>query len=116
MITHTLQKSSIARSTLDPSGPLLDAEANKVSYANSVCVANGIDFLPLAADTFGGFGEQAEAAMREVTKNAQLLRGDSLPPTHLRQRLQFAILRGVARQLLRRFTHPELDEAPFGCG
>ena len=67
--------------------------------------------MPLAADTFGGFGPTAEDAMSKVAKDAQLLRGvDALPAIHLRQRLQIAVLRGVARQLLRRITQHDLEE------
>ena len=78
---------------------------------SQVCEQNGIDFLPLAADTFGGFGIHAELAMHEMAKDALLLRGTSAPTVnHLRQRLQIAVLRGVARQLLRRLTHHELEE------
>ena len=114
IITHTLQSSALARRSPDPAVPLVDAETHKISYAKANCEKNGIDFLPLAADTFGGFGPQAELALHKVTKDAQLLRGDSAPPAvHLRQRLQVAVLRGVARQLLRRITHHELQDGDF---
>jgi len=57
----------------------------KSSYAKSTCEANGIDFLPLAADTFGGFGVQAKAAMHKILKDHQLLRGvNASPASHLR--------------------------------
>ena len=63
----------------------------------------------MAADTFGGFGTEAEKALRKVSREAQLLRGsDVLPVTQLRQRLQLAIMRGLARQLLRRLTFEDL--------
>jgi len=83
----------------------------------AVCEGSGIEFLPLAADTFGGFGVQAEVALHEVSEDALLLRGLSAPPAiHLHRRLQTALLRGVARQLLRRITHHELeDEDGDGC-
>ena len=57
-----------------------------------------IGFLSLSANTFGGFGTEAEAAMRHAVKQAKLFRGESaLSPDQLRQRLQFAVMRGVAR-------------------
>ena len=115
VVTHTLQKSAMCRSCPDPAIPLADSESKKVSYARSVCASAGIDFLPLAVDTFGGFGMQADAAIGEVAKHALLLRGPSAPPaSHIRQRLQVAVFQGVARQLLRRITHCEdedLEEA-----
>ena len=111
MVTHTLNKASMSRSRPDPAAPLAYAEARKISYASSVCARAGIDFQPLAVDTFGGFGKQAEDAIHEVVKHAQLLRGSgSLQATHVRQRLQVAVFRGVARQLLRRITHHDEDE------
>ncbi len=49
--------------------------------------------------------------MHGMSKDALLLRGNSAPTAdHLRQRLQIAVLRGVARQLLRRLTHHEMEE------
>ena len=56
VVTHTLQKSALSRSSPDPSVPLQEAEADKNSYAHEVCKKAGIGFLPLAADSFGGFG------------------------------------------------------------
>ena len=103
-----MQKKAISCASPDPAAILGDSETNKNSYAAAVCKEAGIDFLPLAADTFGGFGAQAEEALHEVSKNAKLLRGASAPTaTQLRQRLQVAVMRGVARQLLRRLTYPE---------
>jgi len=75
VITHTLQKSALSRHNLDPAGPLADAEAHKNSYARVVCEAVGVDFMPLAADTFGEFGVLAEEAMCKAAREAQLLRG-----------------------------------------
>ena len=67
-----------------------------------------MDFLPLAADTFGGFGPLAEEAIFKVAKHARLRRGvAALTASQLFQRLQFAVLRGVARQVLRRMNHQE---------
>ncbi len=92
----------------DPALPLADAECYKISYAREVCERRGISFQPLAADSFGGFGFEAERAIRKASREAQLLRGsDVLPATHLRQRLQLSILKGLARQLLRRLTYGE---------
>ena len=67
--------------------------------------------LPLAADTFGGFGSKAEGAMHEMAKQERLLRGSCATPLlHVRQRLQCAVMRGVYRQLLCRLTHHELED------
>ncbi len=70
--------------------------------------------MPLAADTFGGFGVEAEKAMRQVIKNAKLRCGSGCA-THLRQNLQISVLRGVARQLLRHIPHHEAAEEADEC-
>ena len=55
--------------------------------------------------------------MQKVAKDAKLQRGSSaLTATHLRPNLQVAVLRGVARQLLRRLTFPELEDVDEGPG
>ena len=55
-----MKESVLRRCKPDPAPCLSAAEACKNSYAKAVCEASGVDFLPLAADTFGGFGTEAE--------------------------------------------------------
>ena len=51
--------------------------------------------------------------MRKVANEARLMRGGTaLTLRQLRQRMQAAVMKGVARQLLRRITHTVLDEDP----
>ena len=87
------------------------SEEHKNSYAKEVVEARGVAFVPLAADTFGGFGDSASDAISKVAAHARLCRGEDfeLTRTRLVQRLQVAVMRGVARQLLRRITHPGND-------
>jgi hypothetical protein len=109
VITHTLQHSAVTKRTLDPNMAVKNAEAYKNSYAKDCCNAVGVDFLPLATDTFGGFGELARQAIKKVASQARLCRGadERLTGGRLLQRLQVSVMKGVARQLLRRITHED---------
>ena len=67
--------------------------------------------MPLAADTYGGFGTEADLALRKVVKHARLFQGESaITATQLRQKLQLAVMRGLARQLLRRQMRYDLHD------
>jgi hypothetical protein len=102
VVTHTLKKSALEPRVPKANAALDEAEAHKVSYARARCEERGVAFLALAADTFGGFGEQAVSAISQVARESKLRRGpdEGTTASRLRQRLQVAVLRGVARQLL----------------
>ena len=115
VVSHTLQRTAIA-----PDGgrgknvnfALEQAERKKDSYAKRVCETRGLDFIPLAMDTFGGVGEGTKKAISVAVAHARLHRGNTLYDRTLTrrallQRLQVAVMRGVARQLLRRLCGGE---------
>ena len=71
--------------------------------------------MPLAMDTFGGVGERAEHAIAIAVAHARIYRGNALYDRNvsrrgLVQRMQVAVMRGVARQLLRRLAVAEEEE------
>ena len=75
--------------------------------------------MPLAMDTFGGVGERAEKAISIVVANARIFRGNALYDRNvsrrgLTQRMQVAVMRGVARQLLRRLAVDEEEGGMVG--
>ena len=49
---------------VNPDYAIVDAEDDKRKKASDRCAAANIDFTPLVADTFGGFGTEAIKAMR----------------------------------------------------
>ena len=108
VVGHVLQKSAVdGANRKDPDFVLRQSESRKDSYAKQRCQSRGLDFVPLAMDTFGGMGEKAQKAIRDVVAHARIFRGNALCDRSLsllgmRQRLQVAVMRGVARQLLRR--------------
>ena len=116
MVSHTLQKAAIeAGKGRRPNFTLEQSERRKDSYAKRRCEARGLDFVPLAMDTFGGVGERAEHAIAIAVAHARIYRGSALYDRNvsrrgLVQRMQVAVMRGVARQLLRRLAVAEEEE------
>ena len=113
VVSHTLQKAALeAGKGRRPNFTLEQSERRKDSYAKRRCEMRGLDFVPLAMDTFGGVGERAKKAISIVVANARIFRGNALYDRNvsrrgLTQRMQVAVMRGVARQLLRRLAVEE---------
>lgn len=113
VISHVAQKAALAQK--DPNWSLLHAEGYKVSAASERCAKRSIAFIPLAGDTFGGFGVEATAAAGVAASAGRLYRGfagdrdSSLTASGILQRLRVEVLKGVARQLLRRLAVEDLQ-------
>ena len=104
VVTHVVQE---GRRMEDPAEATRKAEDRKDSYAKTRCEERGLEFVPLAMDTFGGVGVEASRAIGVAVAHARVFRGIALfdrtvSRLCLLQRLQIAVMRGVARQLLRR--------------
>ena len=116
VVGHVLQKAALnAGRGRNPDYVVEQAELRKDSYAKERCELRGLDFVPMAMDTFGGVGEAAKKAIGVAVAHARIFRGNalcdrSLSRLALRQRLQVAVMRGVGRQLLRRLGVRENDE------
>ena len=116
VVSHTLQKAALeAGKGRRPNFTLEQSERRKDSYAKRRCEMRGLDFVPLAMDTFGGVGERAKKAISIVVANARIFRGNALYDRNvsrrgLTQRMQVAVMRGVARQLLRRLAVDDEEE------
>ena len=110
VVSHTLQKAAVeAGGGKRPNFALEQAERTKISYAKDRCEMRCLDFVPLAMDTFGGVGDRARKAITTAVSHARIHRGNALydrtvSRRGLIQRLQVALMRGVARQLLRRLV------------
>ena len=75
----------------------------------------GLDFVPLAMDTFGGVGERAKKAISIVVANARIFRGNALYDWKVSDAADpSAVMRGVARQLLRRLAVDEEEGGMVG--
>lgn len=121
IVTHLLRPENLAHPK-EPNRAVTQAEADKVSYARTRCEARHLLFIPMATDTFGGFGAEAEKAFTTAVARGKLHRGTtseidiSCTVSSVRARVQMATMKGVARQLLRRVARPEgcwKEPAPF---
>ncbi|MCP5114987.1 MAG: hypothetical protein GY953_29505, partial [bacterium] len=107
MITHIFQQATPR--CPDASWAVRHAESHKDSYALARCRARGIDFIPLAVDTFGGFGGVALKAIHRAVLEGRFGRDHDpfMTEKNYRMRLSIAALRGVALQLARRGPSPD---------
>ena len=111
VITHVLQEGAF--SSMDPNWALRHVESSKNSWSRDRCRTRGIDFIPMAMDTFGGLGAEAEAAFEIAVARGKLHRGAAgefdmgVSVKALKQRLRVSVMKGVARQLLRRIDVAE---------
>lgn len=110
VITHVHRDGALKMELLDPNWSLRRAEDSKDSHAKERCQERHLDFVPLAADTFGGFGDHAEAAIKNAVSRGKMHRGWSqdfdvgCSVKAIKQRLRVTIMKGIARQLLRRLV------------
>ena len=108
VVTHALQKTALeGTGEKKASFALEQAEVKKDNYAKQRCEERGLDFIPMAMDTFGGVGSAAKKVINVAVSHARIHHGNALydrtlSRRSLLQRLQVAAMRGVARQLLRR--------------
>ena len=113
VVSHALQRTALeAGRGKNPDFALEQAERKKDSYAKRRCEGRGLDFVPMAMDTFGGVGVRARKAIDIAVAHARIHHGNALydrtlSRRSLLQRLQVAVMRGVARQLLRRLVGGE---------
>ena len=70
------------------------AEASKV--AKYTAIATTHTFIPLAFETLGSWGEQAQRFVADLGKRIAAVTGDNRETMYLRQRLSIAIQRGNA--------------------
>ncbi|MCP5015701.1 MAG: hypothetical protein GY938_10590, partial [Ketobacter sp.] len=110
VVTHVIQQAT----PLDPepNWAVRHAEAHKDSYALARCRERNIEFVPLAIDTFGGFGGVALNAIRRAVLEGRFGRDHdrNISEPNYMMRLSVAALRGVAYQLLRRGAMAEMPE------
>ena len=89
----------------DPNRAVIEAERSKEKREGGKCEkVVGIKYLPLAVDTFGGFGPNAIAAMERVANEMRVAK--DMDPTistkRLAQKLRVVVMSHVANELLRR--------------
>jgi hypothetical protein len=115
VITHVWQKEAEERGKTDPNWAVEKAEAYKELGAKEDVERRGMVFVPMAADTFGGFGVAAREAVRRAVARGRIFEGNALCDRYatqngMLQSLQVGVMRGIARQLLRRLVVLEAED------
>ena len=104
-VAHIMTQADLKARVADPNRAVIEAERSKEKREGGKCEkVVGIKYLPLAVDTFGGFGPNAIAAMERVANEMRVAK--DMDPTistkRLAQKLRVVVMSHVANELLRR--------------
>ena len=105
-VTHVLAADGLRAHSLDPNWACQTAEMRKVTKDAGLCRSRGVDFVPLATDTFGGFGPSAKDALLKVANRGRVTDGDeaTVSVKRLAQKMRFSTMKGLGTQLIVRAT------------
>ena len=97
-MTHPLQAATVARSATLPGNAAKEAHLRKMREAGELCRRQGIVFIPLALETFGGWHEAAEQELRKLGSALARQTGqeDAVATSHLFQKLSVLLMKGNA--------------------
>ena len=114
-VVHPMTKSNMKNKRLDPNAAVERAEERKRRLEGEMCESAGVNFLPLAMDTFGGFGPSAAEALGVVADQLRTVKGEDEDDKEFRakriaQKLRIVMLRYVARQILSRSNVGRMEE------
>ena len=118
-VVHPLTKSNLKSKKLNPYAAVEKAEERKKRLEGEMCETAGVEFLPLAMDTFGGFGPSAAAALGVVADQLRTVKGEEEDHKEYRakriaQKLRIVMLRYVARQIISRSDVGRTEEIQEG--
>lgn len=119
VVAHVITKADMKARTVDPSRAVMDAEKGKEKREGGKCEkVVGIKYLPLAVDTFGGFGPNATAAMERVANEMRVAKDmdPQISTKRLAQKLRVVVMSHVANELLRRSKFPSDERYTEGSG
>jgi hypothetical protein len=103
----TLAPSYVQRSADKPGMAAAQAEARKRSKYAALSIAH--DFVPVAIETLGTWGEEGLAFINEVGRRIAAVTGDKRATSFLKQRLAMAVQRGNAAAVLGTFSAAQPD-------
>ena len=108
-VVSALQAAMVAGSATTDGFALQKAFERKVARVGEACRQQGISFLPIAADTLGGWHKVAVDQIKKLGSTLARHRGEDeqVEVRHLRQRLSLLLMRGNASLLVNRV--PEGD-------
>ena len=114
VVAHIMTKAELKAKSADPNRAVIDAEKGKEKREGGKCEkVVGIKYLPMAVDTFGGFGPNAMGAMERVANEMRVAKDmdPQISTKRLAQKLRVVVMSHVANELLRRSKFPcdEMD-------
>ena len=114
-VVHPMTKKGLGARKLDPYEAVTQAEERKKRLESSMCADAGVGFVPLAMDTFGGFGPSAAEALEVVADQMRTLKGEEdqekeFRAKRLAQKLRITMFRAMGHQILARASVGRLEE------
>ena len=112
-VVSALQQAMLAGSAATDSYAVTKAFERKVAKAGEACRAEGISFIPVAADTLGGLHSVAVEQVKKLGSSLARHQGQEEQEVvrHLFQRLSLVLMRGNAQLLVNRMPP---DDVPDG--
>ena len=112
-VVSALQRALVAGSATTDGYAVTRAFERKVANAGEACRAEGIAFIPIAADTLGGWHSVAVQQIKKLGIALARHQGQDEQEAfrHLLQRLSLVLMRGNAQMLVNRMPP---DDIPGG--
>ena len=112
-VVSALQAAMVAGSAATDGYAVTKAFERKIAKAGEACRAEGISFVPLAADTLGGLHSVAVQQVKKLGAALARHQGQEEQEVvrHLFQRLGLVLMRGNAQLLVNRMPPEDLPEA-----
>ena len=104
----TLEPSYVARSAVEAGTAAHASESKKIT--KYLALADKHDFVPVAIETFGTWGERGLAFMNEVRRRVAAITGDNRSTAFLKQRMSLAVQRGNAADVLATLASSSADD------
>ena len=103
----TVAPSYFARSAVEEGTAAHASESKKIT--KYLALADKHDFVPVAIETLGTWGERGLAFMNEVRRRVAAITGDNRSTAFLKQRMSLAVQRGNAAAVLGTFASSSED-------
>ena len=117
-VVSALQPAMVAGSATTDNFAVTKAFQRKVAKAGEACRQEGISFVPIAADTLGGWHGVAVEQLKKLGSALARQRGEDeqLEVRHLFQRLSLLLMKGNAALLVNRIPEDDVPDASVdGC-
>ena len=103
----TVAPSYVARSAVEAGTAAHASESKKIT--KYLALADKHDFVPVAIETMGTWGERGLAFVNEVGRRVAAITGDNRSTAFLKQRMSLAVQRGNAAAVLGTFASSSED-------